>query len=88
MSHPSLLEVVQQLKDNKPFAGLHISNNSILNDLEGRHPCPTCGKSRKFFCYSCYVPIVQLEGKLPKLNVSSLCYNFQLLFNDIVFSYQ
>lgn len=68
MSNPKA-EVHQNLRDDKPFEGLQISDSAILDTLVGRHPCPKCAKSRKFFCYSCYVPIRQLEGKLPKLDV-------------------
>lgn len=70
MSHPKNEANNQEIIDKNPFKGLDISDNSILNSLEGRHPCPKCGKSRKFFCYSCYVPIAELEGKLPKIKVS------------------
>lgn len=65
MSHPKSV----QHQDSNPFEGLQIDDNSILKDMEGRHPCPKCGKSRKYFCYSCYVPIEELEGKLPKIKV-------------------
>lgn len=55
--------------DQNPFDGFKIDDNSILQDLQGRHPCPKCGKSRKFFCYTCYVPISVLEGKLPSVKL-------------------
>lgn len=70
MAHPNCTDTKQKLLDENPFEGLCISDNSVLNSLEGRHPCPQCGKSRKYFCYSCYVPIAELEGKLPKIKVS------------------
>ncbi|XP_057668385.1 tRNA-uridine aminocarboxypropyltransferase 1 [Diorhabda carinulata] len=65
MSNPKSEESRQSYIDKNPFDGLKIDDNSILDLLEGRHPCPKCGKSRKFYCYSCYVPIKELEGKLP-----------------------
>nr|XP_023014124.1 DTW domain-containing protein 1 [Leptinotarsa decemlineata] len=65
MSNPKSAESRQSFIDAKPFQGMNIADNSILNMLEGRQPCPKCGKSRKFYCYSCYVPIAELEGKLP-----------------------
>ena len=43
-----------------PFAGLHIADTEPLNRQPGREPCPRCSKSRKFFCYTCYVPIASL----------------------------
>lgn len=52
-----------------PFGGMKISDTSILNTLKGRTNCPLCSKSRKFFCYTCYVPVTQLNGKLPNVKV-------------------
>ncbi|XP_039765746.1 tRNA-uridine aminocarboxypropyltransferase 1 [Pararge aegeria] len=53
-------------RDDKPFNGLKISKSDILKDLTNRSPCPRCGKSRKYFCYTCYVPVAQLEGRIPR----------------------
>lgn len=69
MSNPKSEESHQEHVDQNPFQGFNIDDNSILGSLEGRHSCPKCGKSRKFFCYSCYVPIKELEGKLPIVKV-------------------
>lgn len=68
MSHPTQSNN-QILIDKSPFEGLDISEDTILNKLDGRHPCPKCGKSRKYYCYSCYVPIKELEEKLPRIKV-------------------
>ncbi len=43
-----------------PFAGLRIADTEPLNRQPGREPCPTCSKSRKFFCYTCHVPVASL----------------------------
>lgn len=56
--------------DSNPFAGMRIDDSSILDHLEGRSPCPKCGKSRKYFCYTCYVPVQQLHGHIPMVKVS------------------
>lgn len=69
-------ETRQAYLDKNPFDGFNISDNSVLSGLEGRHPCPQCGKSRKYFCYTCYVPITELEGKLPKIQVSNILLKF------------
>lgn len=69
MANPKTAEARQAFIDENPFDGFKISDNSILNELEGRRPCPQCGKSRKFFCYTCYVPITELTGKLPRIKV-------------------
>lgn len=69
MANPKCAEARQAFIDQNPFDGFRIDDNSVLNELEGRHACPKCGKSRKFFCYTCYVPIAELAGKFPKLKV-------------------
>lgn len=69
MANPKTLKARQAFIDENPFDGFKISDNSILDQLESRHPCPKCGKSRKFFCYTCYVPIAELEGRLPIIKV-------------------
>ncbi|KAB0797519.1 hypothetical protein PPYR_08512 [Photinus pyralis] len=51
--------------DKTPFEGMLINDDAFLNQLEGRYPCPKCSKSRKYFCYTCYVPVSELDGKLP-----------------------
>ena len=43
-----------------PFAGLRIADTEALNQQPGREPCPVCCRSRKFFCYTCYVPVASL----------------------------
>lgn len=70
MANPKSPEARQAYIDQRPFEGLQISDNSVLNELAGRHPCPNCGKSRKFFCYNCYVPIAELKGSIPQVKVS------------------
>lgn len=70
MSNPKSEISRQEFIDKNPFHGMKIGDNSILNSLEGRYPCPNCGRSRKFFCYSCYVPIAKLDGKLPLVKVN------------------
>ncbi len=49
-----------------PFAGLRIADTEALNRQPGREPCPVCSRSRKFFCYTCYVPVASL-GKVSNL---------------------
>lgn len=56
-------------QDLNPFEGLKISDSEVLNDLHYRSACSYCGKSRMYFCYTCFVPVNQLEGKLPVCSV-------------------
>ncbi|XP_049887692.1 tRNA-uridine aminocarboxypropyltransferase 1 [Pectinophora gossypiella] len=53
-------------RDDKPFEGLIIDDTQVLNALVARSPCPRCGKSRMYFCYTCFVPVSPLEGHLPQ----------------------
>lgn len=56
-------------RDDKPFDGLKISNSDALHSLGMRSPCPRCNKSRMYFCYTCFVPVNQLEGRIPLCRV-------------------
>ncbi|XP_055526275.1 tRNA-uridine aminocarboxypropyltransferase 1 isoform X1 [Wyeomyia smithii] len=52
-----------------PFSGMRIADTTFLKDVEGRSPCTVCGKSRKYFCYHCYVPVAELQGRLPSVKL-------------------
>ncbi|EDV53225.1 DTW domain-containing protein 1 [Drosophila erecta] len=66
MTHP--LEAPQRHR-KYPFVHMRISDHSVLDTIEGRHNCRLCNRSRKFFCYSCYVPVGELEELLPRLEL-------------------
>ncbi|RVE51434.1 hypothetical protein evm_003835 [Chilo suppressalis] len=53
-------------RDGSPFEGMMITDSQPLDALKSRSSCPKCGKSRMYFCYTCYVPVLQLEGCIPK----------------------
>ncbi|KAK4289844.1 hypothetical protein Pmani_037217 [Petrolisthes manimaculis] len=57
------------LKDENAFSGLHIQNSDFLNDINGRSPCVRCGKSRKYFCYTCYIPLPIIADKIPTVKL-------------------
>uniref|UniRef100_A0A182XWQ6 tRNA-uridine aminocarboxypropyltransferase 1 n=1 Tax=Anopheles stephensi TaxID=30069 RepID=A0A182XWQ6_ANOST len=52
-----------------PFEGMDIADTGFLMDVEGRSCCPSCGKSRKFFCYTCYVPVGEIVARVPRLRL-------------------
>lgn len=54
-----------------PFADYKISSSAFLDKLEGRATCEGCGKSRKFFCYTCYLPVAEIKGLIPHVQVVS-----------------
>ncbi|XP_034487640.1 DTW domain-containing protein 1 [Drosophila innubila] len=66
MSHPV------QTKEHPrkyPFVHMRIADHSVLDTIEGRHNCRHCNRSRKFFCYSCYVPVGELGQLLPRVEL-------------------
>ncbi|CAD6208256.1 GSCOCG00003263001-RA-CDS [Cotesia congregata] len=52
------LENKQRIIDKAPFDHLKIDDPSVLDDVQGREICGKCFKSRKFFCYTCYTPVI------------------------------
>ncbi|KAI8429982.1 hypothetical protein MSG28_000437 [Choristoneura fumiferana] len=57
-------------RQDNPFEGMVISSSNVLDSLDCRSQCPVCGKSRMYFCYSCFVLVSQLKGKVPFCNVT------------------
>lgn len=55
--------------DENPFQGMKIKDFKVLDELEGRAVCPKCNKSRKYFCYTCYIPVPGLEQHVPKVKL-------------------
>ena len=60
-----------------PFKKFKINDSRFLNDLDNRSHCKKCNKSRKYFCYNCYIPVKEIENRTPKVNVS---HSFFILF--------
>lgn len=52
-----------------PFQFMKIDDNHFLNGINSRSPCIKCHKSRKFFCYNCYLPVAELQANLPKVKL-------------------
>ncbi|XP_008558449.1 tRNA-uridine aminocarboxypropyltransferase 1 [Microplitis demolitor] len=53
-----ILEKRQRIIDKAPFDHLKIDDPSVLDSIQGREICGKCYKSRKFFCYTCYNPVI------------------------------
>lgn len=53
----------------EPFESMKISNSEFLNELTGRELCSKCGKSRKYFCYTCYIPVITIADRVPKIKL-------------------
>lgn len=58
-------------RDDNPFEGMLIASAEEVEKLSTRSTCPRCGKSRMYFCYTCFVPVSSLEGRIPVCRVSS-----------------
>ncbi|KAJ9578164.1 hypothetical protein L9F63_024976, partial [Diploptera punctata] len=56
-------------EDENPFNDLKISDWKILDDISERQLCQVCNKSRKYFCYNCYVPVPDLQDRVPKVKL-------------------
>lgn len=56
-------------RDDDPFQGMVIDSSEPLCTLNQRSACPQCGKSRMYFCYTCYVPVSVLEQRIPRCRV-------------------
>ncbi|KAJ2820106.1 hypothetical protein IWW50_005189, partial [Coemansia erecta] len=41
----------------------------VLSTCKERAFCKSCGKSVRFFCYYCYKPVAELEGRLPQIRL-------------------
>ena len=55
-----------------PFPDLKVDSFDFLDELHGRSVCPNCKKSRKYYCYNCYVPVEGLQDRVPKIQVREL----------------
>lgn len=54
-------------KPSLDFAKLKLASHAPLQEMEKRQACPTCSKSRKYFCYDCLLPfcVVPIVENLP-----------------------
>ena len=55
--------------EGDPFAGLNVTCGDFLEEVGDRSFCPKCKKSRKYYCYSCCVPVEDLQGRIPTVQV-------------------
>ena len=55
--------------EEDPFPHLKVTTADFLDAIEGRTNCPKCGRSRKWYCYTCYVPVKEVSHRIPKVKV-------------------
>ncbi|CAK9304760.1 unnamed protein product [Gordionus sp. m RMFG-2023] len=48
-----------------PFINHNINSYTFLNNIENRSICSRCNKSRRFFCYTCYIPVESIKEQIP-----------------------
>jgi len=60
------------LEKENPFATLNISSTAVLDEQSERQACSSCNKSRKFFCYSCNLPLPAIKDLIPTLELPIL----------------
>ncbi|KAL1140294.1 hypothetical protein AAG570_000226 [Ranatra chinensis] len=52
--------------DDSPFENFIISDKwKLLHSLDNRSHCSKCMKSRKYFCYTCYLPVSEIQDQVP-----------------------
>ncbi|XP_055948219.1 tRNA-uridine aminocarboxypropyltransferase 1-like isoform X2 [Argiope bruennichi] len=54
---------------NDPFSSMRIDDSQFLDNLPTRGICSVCNRSRKYYCYTCYVPVKEISDRLPKINL-------------------
>lgn len=57
------------LHEESYLQNLNIDDTSVLNQIVNRSPCSVCGKSRKYFCYKCHVPLETTKNLIPLIKV-------------------
>jgi len=57
------------LTKENPFDLLKVTSGQVLDQQVGRQPCSACYKPRKYFCYSCLLPLPSLAPHLPRLHL-------------------
>lgn len=55
------------LEDNQFFQNLQIGDTMALEAISQRSTCPKCDKSRKYYCYSCYIPLKETANLIPMI---------------------
>lgn len=72
-------------ENEDPFSEMKIDDCSFLDEVSHRGNCPKCHKSRKYYCYTCYVAVEEVANRFPVVHVSlnrqipSLEYTFATL---------
>lgn len=63
----SCLFTNQEVAD--PLSKFKISSCDFLDELPERSCCPKCYKSRRYYCYNCYLPIDEIKERIPMIKL-------------------
>ena len=61
------------LYGDDPFKIINPGNTSELSKVNERSVCVICGKSRMYYCYTCYIPLPGTRHIIPTLTQSLPC---------------
>ena len=87
-AHRSIFSTsMARCESQDPFSGLKISNYKFLDELEKRGNCENCGKSRKYFCYTCHIAIPEIKGLVPHLPVHPVYKEFTFFIHVINYNF-
>ncbi|EFX89038.1 hypothetical protein DAPPUDRAFT_304696 [Daphnia pulex] len=65
-AHRSIFSTcMARCENQQPFSGLKTSNTTFLDEIDRRGNCENCGRSRKFFCYTCHIPLPAIKELVP-----------------------
>ncbi|KAH9503999.1 DTW domain-containing protein 1 [Bulinus truncatus] len=55
--------------ESNPFPDAVIADWTPLDQSDSRSHCPKCRKSRKYYCYSCFIPLPHINQYLPQVKL-------------------
>lgn len=66
---PSFEDTFKDELGTDVFADKMISDFSFLDSVSAREPCHVCGKTFKFFCYKCHLPVAGIRDRIPSVKL-------------------
>ncbi|XP_042900461.1 tRNA-uridine aminocarboxypropyltransferase 1 isoform X1 [Parasteatoda tepidariorum] len=56
-------------QEKDPFSKFKIDDCSFLESVPNRSTCSKCHRSRKYYCYTCYVAVQEISDRLPHVSL-------------------
>ncbi|XP_005089263.2 tRNA-uridine aminocarboxypropyltransferase 1 isoform X2 [Aplysia californica] len=57
------------IMEEHPFPGAKIADSSFLDASSERSQCSKCLKSRKYYCYNCFIALPNIASRLPHVKL-------------------